>query len=70
MNEIDIRKAAKKIQSAQTFQELHDIMVAYANSGDYIYKSQNKSAEVEYFRVFMETSGDQLLSSFVYGERK
>lgn len=39
MNETDIKKAAKKIQNVQTFQELHDIMVAYANLGDY--KSQN-----------------------------
>lgn len=41
MNEIDVKKAAKKIQLVQTFQELHDIMVAYVNLDDY--KSQNAS---------------------------
>ena len=39
LNEADVKKAAQKIQKAQTFQELHDIMVAYANLGDY--KSPN-----------------------------
>lgn len=43
LNEIDVKTAAKKIQKVQTFQELHDIMVAYANLGDY--KSQNLPAE-------------------------
>lgn len=44
MNKNDLKKAAKKIQNANTFQELHDIMVAYVNLDDY--KSQNIPAEI------------------------
>lgn len=35
MNETDVRRAAKKIQSAQTFQELHEIIMAYAKLYEY-----------------------------------
>jgi len=35
VNETDLRRAAKKIQSAQTFRELHEIIMAYAKLYDF-----------------------------------
>lgn len=61
LNESDVKKAAQKIQNAQTFQELHDIMVAYVNLGDY--KSPNApavppSSEFDYHDLLSSITDD------------
>ncbi len=64
MNEIEIKKVAKKIQHTKTFLELHDIIIMYANLNVNL-KNPPVSSPPDPWGVFNTFS-----DSFILGNKK